>query len=183
MDTIFTPRTKAEKAATGAAGIVIAICLLITQTAILAKDLGIGVYTGISPSLNYIKIAQEKEELEFKKSIERKYQGNKIVEVEKGVHHVKILRYYQNKPVRINVVELSRNINNDLDIQPTIATDFLAGKRKISTIAEREEALVAINGGYFKPQTGVPLGTLMIDKQLYTGPIYDRVAMGISEDG
>lgn len=183
MDTIFTPRAKAEKAATSAAGIIIAICLLITQTAILAKDLGVGVYTGISPSLNYIKIAQEKEELEFKRNIQQKYHGNRIVEVEKGIHHVRMIRYYKNKPVRINIVELSRNINNDLKIQPTIASNYLAGKNKISQIAKREDAIIAINGGYFKPQTGVPLGTLMIDKQIYTGPIYDRVAMGISEDG
>ena len=183
MDTIFTPRARAEKAATSAAGIIIAICLLITQTSILAKDLGAGVYTGISPSLNYIKIAQEKEELIYKKTIQQKYHGNKIVEVEKGIHHVRMIRYYKNKPVRINVVELSRDINNNLEIQPTIATKHLAGRSKISQIAQREEAIVAINGGYFKPQTGVPLGTLMIDKQLYTGPIYERVAMGISEDG
>ena len=36
---------------------------------------------------------------------------------------------------------------------------------------------------YFKPQTGVPLGTLMINKKVYTGPIYDRVAMGFFDNG
>ena len=34
-----------------------------------------------------------------------------------------------------------------------------------------------------KPQTGVPLGTLMIDKKMYTGPVYDRVALGIFDEG
>ena len=78
------------------------------------------------------------------------------------------------------------------------ATDFLDGyiARKhnlvtnlgkfldpIADIAKRKNAIVAINGGYFKPQTGVPLGTLMINKKIYTGPIYDRVAMGIFDKG
>ena len=58
----------------------------------------------------------------------------------------------------------------------------MASKSKISNIAKKENAIVAINGGYFKPQTGVPLGTLMIDKKIYTGPIYDRVAMGIFDN-
>ena len=39
-----------------------------------------------------------------------------------------------------------------------------------------------MNGTYFKPQTGVPLGTLMINEKFYTGPIYDRVAFGIFDD-
>ena len=55
----------------------------------------------------------------------------------------------------------------------------MASKKTITNIAQRENAIAAINGGYFKPQTGVPLGTLMINKKVYTGPIYDRVALGI----
>ena len=104
-------------------------------------------------------------------------------EVDKGVYHAKMVRYFNGKPVRINVIELSTNINSKLSIEPNIATEKLSSKRKISTIAQRENAIVAINGGYFKPETGVPLGTLMIDKKIYTGPIYDRVAMGIFDEG
>ena len=50
------------------------------------------------------------------------------------------------------------------------------------TIDKNNKAIVALNGTYFKPQTGVPLGTLMINQKMYTGPIYDRVAMGIFDD-
>ena len=52
-----------------------------------------------------------------------------------------------------------------------------------TSIAENTNSIIALNGTYFKPQTGVPLGTLMINEKLYTGPIYDRVAMGIFDDG
>ena len=93
-----------------------------------------------------------------------------------------MIRFYNNRPVKINIVELSTEINSNLLIEPVIASETLSSKSKISDIAKKENAIVAINGGFFKPQTGVPLGTLMIDKKIYTGPIYDRVAMGIFEE-
>ena len=184
MDTISLPRTKIENTTTGVVGVVIGICIIVLQTAIIsAKDLGIGNYTGLSPTLsNLVQEQAEKEEF-FNQNIIDKYSNSKIVEVEKGVKHVRMVRYYNNCPVRINLVELSTAVNGNLNIVPAIASETLASKSKISNIAQREKAIAAINGGYFKPQTGVPLGTLMINKKIYTGPIYDRVAMGIFDEG
>ena len=71
-----------------------------------------------------------------------------------------------------------------MELRPTLSSDStLSSRRTITTIAKNNDALVALNGTYFKPQTGVPLGTLMIDQKIYTGPIYDRVALGIFDDG
>ena len=176
MDTIILQRPRCEKAATSAAGIGIALCLLISQNSLLsAKDLGY--LTGISPQpkINYEAI--------FEEDISQKYKNLNVTEVEKGVKYVRMIRFYNNKPVRINIVELSRAVNDNLVVEPAIASQTLSSKSKISSIADRNNAIVAINGGYFKPQTGVPLGTLMIRKKIYTGPIYDRVAMGISDTG
>ena len=75
-------------------------------------------------------------------------------------------------------------IAKDLELTPVLSSnETLKSRRTITAIAKNNDALVALNGTYFKPQTGVPLGTLMIDEKLYTGPIYDRVAMGIFDDG
>ena len=63
-----------------------------------------------------------------------------------------------------------------------MASATLGRKSTITTIAKKNNSIVAINGTFFKPATGVPLGTLMIDKKMYTGPIYNRVAMGIFDD-
>lgn len=175
-------RPTIEKTATSAASIAILICLAFTQT-LLAKDNDIGDFTGLSPTLNYIKEEQEARELAFDKEIRLKYPGARITDIEKGVKHVRMIRYYNGRPVRINLIELSTNINPNLNVEPSIAAETLASRTKISKIAERENAIAAINGGYFKPQTGVPLGTLMINKKVYTGPIYDRVAMGIFDNG
>ena len=71
----------------------------------------------------------------------------------------------------------------DLELIPALPSDStLKSRRTITTIAKNNNAIVALNGTYFKPQTGVPLGTLMINQKMYTGPIYDRVAMGIFDD-
>ena len=185
MDTMITQRRMPIKPVVNAVGVVIAICLLVSQITLIisANDFSVGHYTGISPTLNHLILEQEKREKDFNQQISYKYSGSKIVEVEKGIKHVRMIRFYENKPVKINIVELSTGVNHNLLVEPAIASDILSSKTKIKDIAEREKAIVAINGGYFKPQTGVPLGTLMIDKKVYTGPIYDRVAMGFFEEG
>lgn len=184
MDTLLIPRQYGRKTAICTAGIGIVLCILFTQNLfILAKDLGIGAYTGISPTLNNLIEEQAIREKEFNQKLSDKYAGAKVIEVEKGVKHVRMIRHYNNRPVRINIVELSTGVNKNLSVVPAIASNTLASRTKISNIAKRERAIVAINGGYFKPQTGVPLGTLMINKKVYTGPIYDRVAMGIFDEG
>ena len=164
--------------------IIFSFCILFSQNLLIsAKDANTDIYTGITPTLNYIDNIQAVEEEIFNKKIEEKYKNFQIMEVEKGIKHIKMIRYYNRKPVRINVVELSTDINDKLLVKPAIASKTLSSKSKISTIAKNENAIVAINGGYFKPQTGVPLGALMIDKKVYTGPIYDRVGIGFFDNG
>lgn len=180
MDTMLLQRPQFEKAVTSATGISIALCLLLIQNPILSAKDGL---TGISPRINYIKEQQEHKEQIFEQEIITKYNKSNVVEIEKGVKYVRMIRFYQNKPVRINIVELSQSVNDNLVIEPSIASETLAHRSKISNIANKNNAIVAINGGYFKPQTGIPLGTLMINKKVYTGPIYDRVAMGIFDNG
>ena len=119
----------------------------------------------------------------FEQRIKNKYKGYPVINVANGIKHIKMTKYYNGKPVRINIIEVNKNIANNYEIKPAIASSTLANKRTVRTIAQNTNSIVAINGGYFKPQTGVPLGTLMIDKKIYTGPIYNRVAMGIFENG
>ena len=182
MDTLTISRQRLEKSAFYAMGLGIAISLIFSQNLLsLGQDLGFN--TGLSPTINYIKQEEEDLEADYRRHIEKKFAGGKINEVEKGIYHASIIRFFNGKPVRLNVVEVSKEINHKLIIEPVIASKTLASKSKISTIAEQNNAIIAINGGYFKPQTGVPLGTLMINKKVYTGPIYDRVAIGFFEDG
>lgn len=184
MDTTLAlQRPTIEKTATSAASIAVFLAFMLTQIpTIFANDTDVGYFTGLSPTINYVQ-EQKEREFEFDKELRYKYAGAKITDIESGVKHVKMIRYYNGRPVRINLVELSTDVNPDLEVVPAIASsDTLSSRTKITKIAKRENAIAAVNGGYFKPQTGVPLGTLMINKKIYTGPIYDRVAMGIFDN-
>ena len=120
----------------------------------------------------------------FNTMISQKYPKAVIVDVADGIKHIKLTKYYNGRPVRINVVEVDMKLAENFELTPALSSDStLKSRRSISTIAKNNNAIVALNGTYFKPQTGVPLGTLMINEKMYTGPIYDRVAMGIFDDG
>ena len=119
----------------------------------------------------------------FDDEVKQKYPNALIADVDRGVKHIKMTKYYDGRPVRINVVEIDPKLAKDYTLTPALASDTLSNKKTITTIAKNTNSIIALNGTYFKPQTGVPLGTLMINEKLYTGPIYDRVAMGIFDDG
>lgn len=120
----------------------------------------------------------------FENRIKFKYSGAAVNHISDGIKHIRLVRYYNGKPVRINVVEINKNIAKDFEVKPVTASNTkLNQKTTIRTMAQRANAVVAINGGFFKPQNGIPLGTLMIDKKIYTGPIYNRAALGIFENG
>ena len=120
----------------------------------------------------------------FDEKIRIQYPKAIITDVAEGVKHIKMTKYYGGRPVRINLVQVDMDLAKNLELTPALSSETnLKSRRTITTIAKNNDALVALNGTYFKFQTGVPLGTLMIDEKLYTGPVYDRVAMGIFEDG
>lgn len=129
------------------------------------------------------RISPEERQKNFDTLVRQKYPKAVITNVTGGVKHIKLTKYYSGRPVRINVVEIDMKLAEDFELTPALSSDTtLNSRRTISTIAKNNNAIVALNGTYFKPQTGVPLGTLMINEKMYTGPIYDRVAMGIFDD-
>lgn len=129
------------------------------------------------------EISPEVRQRNFDNLIRQKYPKAVIADVTSGVKHIKLTKYYSGRPVRINVVEVDMKLAKDFELTPALSSDStLKSRRTITTIAKNNNAIVALNGTYFKPQTGVPLGTLMINQKMYTGPIYDRVALGIFED-
>lgn len=122
---------------------------------------------------------------DFNQSVKKRYAGGIIRDVDTGIKHIKMTKYYDGRPVRINIVEIDRGLASNYELRPALASssNSLHNKRTITTIAKQNNAIAAINGTYFKPQTGVPLGTLMINGKMYTGPVYNRVAVGITDNG
>jgi exopolysaccharide biosynthesis protein len=130
------------------------------------------------------EISPEMRQKNFDTMIKQKYPKAAIYDVTSGVKHIKLTKYYGGKPVRVNVVEVDMKLAKNFQLTPALSSNStLKSRRTITSIAKNNNAIVAINGTYFKPQTGVPLGTLMINQKMYTGPIYDRVAMGIFDGG
>lgn len=126
-----------------------------------------------------MSLTEEKQRWEA--MLRQRYKNGAILTVSDGVKHVRMVRYINGRPVKINVVEVNQKLNPNIEISPQLASTNLKNRATIRTIASRNNSIAAVNGTYFKPQTGVPLGTLMIDKKIYTGPIYNRVAMGIGK--
>lgn len=114
-------------------------------------------------------------------NLKEKYKKNTIKEISEGIVYIRLNKTIKSRNVKINVAEINRNVNPDIEIIPQMASKKLHSRTRINNIASNSK--IAINGTYFKQDTGTPLGALVIDNKIITGPIYERVAMGISDSG
>lgn len=137
----------------------------------------------ISNPAEFRTSVKEVREKLWKISLQRRYGNVHFNNVQEGVVHAKFVKYINGKPLRINVIETNPYVNPDVRVTPVLAGNKLAKKATVVNMSRKSNSFAAINGSYFKPQTGVPLGILMINKKLLTGPIFDRVALGITENG
>lgn len=186
MDTIFS-RPNAGKLLLIGVNLALLYGLLCSQNIfVLAENIRIVNGLAASPILHGMHleqsidsvIQQENKLEEFNQQIARKYRYGTICTLSDGLKHIRMTRYYQGRPVRLNIIETDLSINPELNIAPVIASDKLQRKASITSMARKSNSIAAVNGAFFKPQTGCPLGTLMIDGKIYTGPIHNRVAMG-----
>ncbi len=190
MDTTFL-RPNIEKLLLLGVSLALLYGLLCSRSVfVLAENVRIVNGIAASPIMHGIRleqtinssIAEENKLAEFNQQISRKYRYGTICTVSNGLKHIRMTKYYQGRPVRLNVIETDLSINPELNIAPVIASDKLQRKASITSMARKSNSIVAVNGAFFKPQTGCPLGTLMINGKIYTGPINNRVAMGFFED-
>ena len=122
------------------------------------------------------------EKQRWESMLRQRYRNGAILTITDGVKHIRMVKYINSRPVKINIIEVNTKINPNIEIAPQLASTDLKHRATIRTIATRNHSIAAVNGTYFKPQNGIPLGTLMINKKVYTGPIYNRVAMGIGKN-
>lgn len=96
-----------------------------------------------------------------------------------GVRHVSLIERTGAGPARVQVLEIDPR-HPEVEIRPALAINRMGAKESVGRIVSGYQAMAGINGSFFKPDTGVPLGILMIDQELVAGPLYNRVALGIS---
>lgn len=190
MDTLFYCEKNYKKIVETAVNVSIIGVLILCQALLPIKAERIAQVTAPDFDTGQLKerllneISLENRARNFDIMIRQKYPKAAIYDVTQGVKHIKLTKYYNNRPVKINVVEVDMKLAKGFELTPALSSgDTLNSRKTITSIAKSKNAIVALNGTYFKPQTGVPLGTLMIDKKIYTGPVYDRVALGIFNEG
>lgn len=109
-----------------------------------------------------------------------KYKGFAINKLEKGVYYIRMNKIINKRNIKINVAEIDRKLNPEIEITPKLANENIHAKTNINKF--EQNTILAINGTYFKQNTGTPLGALVIDNEIITGPIYERVGFGIGKD-
>jgi hypothetical protein len=65
-----------------------------------------------------------------------------------------------------------------LDLRPLNRPDGMQGLSSLAQLARSEQALIAVNGGYFNRVNRLPLGALRDNGRWLSGPILNRGAMG-----
>ena len=79
--------------------------------------------------------------------------------------------------VRINAVRVDPR-SGPLELRTLSRPDGMAGLSSLAALAQRQDALVAINGGFFNRVRRLPLGALRDQGRWLSGPILNRGAMG-----
>lgn len=114
-------------------------------------------------------------------SIDNDYSSRYVEHIHPGIVHKQLVEATPRGPVNINVLEVNPQ-HPQLKVEPVLPAKHLHGKARVSQMVNWNRAIAGINAAYFKPDTGTSLGTLIIDKELVAGPIYDRVALGMNPD-
>lgn len=136
-----------------------------------------------SSETDYRQSQKEINEKLWKISLAARYGNVHKQTVKDGVVHIRMTKYINHRPLKINIIEFNPYLNKNVKLMPVMAGEGLAKRTSVVSMSRQNNAFAAVNGSYFKPQTGVPLGLMMIDKKILTGPIYNRVALGITDNG
>ncbi len=69
------------------------------------------------------------------------------------------------------------------NLVPALPKEGLRGKATVKSTVQKENGIAGVNASYFNHQLGLPLGFLMKDGELLTGPVFNRVVLGLSNTG
>jgi hypothetical protein len=94
----------------------------------------------------------------------------------------RLVREVAGRRVRINAVRIDL-VGSDLELRPLSRGDGMEGLSSLMRLANRQDALVAINGGFFNRVRRLPLGALRDQGRWLSGPILNRGAVGWDPGG
>ena len=159
--------------------------LFLAMAVFSGQDMSISAYTSDVLLKGYVLKEHSNNALfllkeNWKKEIDEKYGVENIKTLDEGIIYTRLNKKINGRNIKINVAEINRSINPNIEIIPKTASNELHSKTTINKI--EPNAILSVNGTYFKQSTGTPLGTLVINNEIITGPIYERVALGIGKN-
>jgi exopolysaccharide biosynthesis protein len=83
--------------------------------------------------------------------------------------------------LNINILDVDL-ANPNIEVKPVMASESFNRLDEVKDQAQKVKAIAAVNANYFK-KDGTPLGTLVVDGEWISGPLYDRISMGITDSG
>jgi len=91
-----------------------------------------------------------------------------------------VYKVYTGK-TRINLIDVNMSVS-PLTLRPIPASSTFHSLKDVHDHVRDSGAIAAINANYFKGN-GTPLGSLMLDGEWLSGPLYSRVALGFTDGG
>jgi hypothetical protein len=109
------------------------------------------------------------------------YKEQQVEELARGVRHLHIRQADKDGPLDVHVLRADPRVPG-VRVAPAMAGgEAMFARNPVSWIARKYGAIAAVNGAYFSPKTGEPLGLLVIDGKQVTGPLYNRGALALGE--
>jgi len=109
------------------------------------------------------------------------YQHSNEIKYGRDISFKRVNRWLNGNHAMVNVIVVNSAAEN-LAIKPAFGSYNINSVRKVKDLVKNENAVAGINASYFKPDTGVPLGTSVVNGEIITGPLYQRVVFGITKD-
>jgi exopolysaccharide biosynthesis protein len=101
--------------------------------------------------------------------------------IKPGLIHHRFVKNLPRGPVVINILEI--DTQKGFVIKPALAQkNTIWSKATVAEIAVREDAIAGINANYFNGR-GMPIGSLAIDREWITGPVFQRASVSIDKEG
>lgn len=98
-----------------------------------------------------------------------------------GLIHHRFIKHVSRGPVIINVLEI--DTTKGFKVKPALAqANTIWAKATLPKIVAKEGAIAGINANYFNGR-GMPIGSLAIDKEWITGPVFNRASVSIDDNG
>jgi exopolysaccharide biosynthesis protein len=98
-----------------------------------------------------------------------------------GLIHHRFVKHVARGPVIINILEI--DMQSGYTVKPALAQpNTIWAKATLPQIVSREGAFAGINANYFNNR-GMPIGSLAIDREWITGPVFRRASVSIDKNG